>query len=184
MSESGGRYQRSVPGLVGAMIVTLAVIAAFVAFRALNRDELEVEPESIDYLPEVAGIQQGAPFRVAYPPSLPAGWRVTRLRFDSEVGLTWTLDLLTDENEYVAVRQVETADLRTLVEEYVDEDAQPGETVELDSPLAERWESWTDQGGDFAVTARVDRTRLLVFGGADEGDIEDLAASLVTRPVR
>ena len=42
-------YQRSASGLVGALLVTLLVIGAFVAFRALNRDELEVGPEAVDY---------------------------------------------------------------------------------------------------------------------------------------
>ena len=37
-------YQRSTSGLVGALVVTLLVIGAFVAFRALTRDELETRP--------------------------------------------------------------------------------------------------------------------------------------------
>lgn len=183
MSESGARYQRTTPGLVGAMIVTLAVIAAFVAFRALNRNELEVEPESIDYLPAVADIQNGAPFRIAYPPTLPEGWRVTDLRFDNQVGLTWTLDLLTGDDDYMAVRQAEGG-IEPLLEEYVDEAAEAGDTVTLHSALADRWDIWTDAQGDYALAARVHGTWLLVFGSADETEVEDFAASLVTDDVR
>ena len=53
MSEQGGRYQRSFAGMIGALLITLLVIGAFVAFRALNRDELDGGPKPVDYLETV-----------------------------------------------------------------------------------------------------------------------------------
>ena len=58
--EKPGRYQRSPAGMVGALIVTLLVISAFVAFRALNRTDLDVKPERVDYLAQVRFAQQDA----------------------------------------------------------------------------------------------------------------------------
>ena len=58
MSEQGGRYQRSFAGMIGALLITLVVIGAFVAFRALNRDELERRPEAVDYLETVGFVQE------------------------------------------------------------------------------------------------------------------------------
>jgi hypothetical protein len=180
--EAPSRYERSFPGMVGAMIVTLAAIAAFVAFRAINRDDLEVHREAIDYLPQVADIQQGAPFRIAYPPELPEDWRVTEIDFDDEVGLTWSVDLLTDDGDYVAIRQAETS-IRPLIDEYVDEGAFGGDDLMLEGSLADTWESWQDAQGDHAVVADLGKTSLLVFGTADESELEEFAASLVTSRV-
>lgn len=177
------RYERSFPGMIGAMIVTLAAIAAFVFFRDANRNDLEVTRPGIDYLPEVASLQQGASFPIAYPPALPEGWRVTALDFDNEVGLTWSVDLLSEDGEYVGIRQAES-EADPLLDEYVDEDAFQGDDVKLDSPLVSSWESWQDVQGDQAVLAEVEGTRLLVFGTVGESELEDFAASLVTSRVR
>lgn len=181
MSESGSRYERTFPGLVGAMIVSVLVILAFVVFRGLLRDDLEVDREAIDYLPLVSDFQQGAPFKVAYPPELPTDWRVTEVGFDDAVGLTWGIDLLTDDDEYVGVRQAKASQAR-LLEEFVDEQRIPGDELDLGGP-AESWESSSDTSGDYAVIGKVGGTWLLVFGSGDEGDLNAFAASLVTTPV-
>ncbi|HET7070318.1 MAG TPA: DUF4245 family protein, partial [Nocardioides sp.] len=75
-----GRYQRSPSGMVGALIVTLLVILAFVGFRALNRSDLDVKPEHVDYLAQVRYAQQ-AGSEVVYPARLPRGWYATNVTF-------------------------------------------------------------------------------------------------------
>jgi hypothetical protein len=167
--------------MVGAMIVSVVVILAFVVVRGLLRDDLEVERDSVDYLPQVADFQQGAPYRIAYPPELPEDWRVTEVGFDDAVGLTWSIDLLTDDDQYVGVRQTRGSAAR-LLDEFVDGQRIPGDELPLGG-LAETWESSSDAGGDHAVIAKVRGTWLLVFGG-DEDAIEELAATLVTDRVR
>ena len=72
MSEQPGRYQRSASGMVGAMLVTLLAILAFVVFRACNRTDLEVGPDHVDYLAQV-GYAQRSGADLVYPASLPAG---------------------------------------------------------------------------------------------------------------
>lgn len=186
MSEArgGGRYQRSSAGLIGAMVVTLVAIGAYLVFRAVTRDELEVEREPVDYLGSVPFAQEQG-FAVAYPPSLPKGWRATTADLDTGADLDWGLGILTDRDRFVGIRQNErsTADL---VEEYVDKDATEGDQVGLESKIAPRWRSFSDDGGDYALvtelTGKSEGQTLIVFGSADDEQIRDLAASLTTAP--
>jgi hypothetical protein len=179
VSESGGRYTRSASGMVGAMVVTLGVILAFVVFRAINRDDLDYQPEPVDYRLAVEGLQESGTLRPAYPPTLPDGWIATKAAYDAESG-TWKLDLLTDEGRYLGVRQARLP-VDLLVKEHVGADAKAGGRVILDSAFAEQWKSFDDEDGDYAVAATVKKMVLLVVGTGDEDEIEDLAASLVVR---
>ena len=181
MSESAGRYQRSMSGMVGALIVTVGVIIAFVVFRAVNRDDLEVDREAVDYLVLVESLQESDLLDPVYPPALPVGWKAVDTSFDAE-DLTWSLDLNTEDSEYIGVVQ-STLDLDELLETHVDEDAEEGDPVTLESRLASSWQSFSDSGGDYAIATKVKGFTLLVFGTADEDQIESLASSLVTRPL-
>jgi len=179
VSETAGRYQRSMGGMVGALVVTIGVILAFVVFRAITRDDLEVDREAIDYLVVVEGLQESDLLEPVYPPTLPKGWTAVDATFDAE-DLTWSLDLNPDEGEFVGVVQSKL-ELDELLETHVDEDAAKGDRVTLDSPLASKWQSFSDDGGDHAVAAKVKGFTVLVFGTVSEDEIEEFAASLVSR---
>lgn len=180
VSERGGRYQRSMAGMIGALIATLALILAYVAFRAVNREDVDYEPTEVDYLATVRGLQQAGTMDPAYPPKLPEGWIATRASFDPEE-LTWKLNLLTDDGSFVGVRQ-SAVGVESLVEEYVGSDAVEGGRASIDSPLADEWTAWSDDSDD-AVVTEVGETRLMVVGTGGADEVEDLAASLVVRPV-
>jgi hypothetical protein len=192
VSQGSGRYQRSAAGMVGAMIVTLLAIVAFVAFRAINRDDLVIEPTAVDYLETVEALQQGNDLDPAYPPTLPEGWIATRAVFSAD-NLAWELDVLTDEEKYIGIRQAAIRD-KDLIEEYVDEDGRAGEVIGIDSGVATEWRTWSVDGSDIAYTAPLgiqrgddpspdlDRGKgqtVLVFGAATDKEITALAASLV-----
>jgi len=180
VSESAGRYQRSMGGMVGALVVTIGVIIAFVVFRAITRDDLEVDRETVDYLVVVGGLQESDLLDPVYPATLPEGWRAVDATFDA-ADLTWSLDLLPDEGEFVGVVQSKLK-LDDLLETHVDEEnATEGDRVTLDSPLAKKWRSFSDEGGDHAVAAKVKGFTVLVFGTLSEDEIEQFAASLVSR---
>jgi hypothetical protein len=182
--------------MVGAMIVTLLVILAFVAFRALNRDELRVEPHAVDYLQVVEGLQ-GSDLEPAYPAKLPKGWEATRAVFDTE-HLAWELDLLTADKRYIGIRQATMRD-KDLVEEYVDDEAEQGKPAAFDTGVATEWTSWDVDDDDTAYTAVLGLQRgdepnpdlergkgstLLVFGSASASDMKKLIGELVLDPVR
>lgn len=168
------------PGMVGAMVVVVAVILVFVVVRAMSRDDLQVEREPIDYLPNIEGIQAGG-FPVAYPPALPEGWKAVDLSY--EPGELWTLSMFTEDDRYVGLFQGRS-EVEDMVEEYVDETAVEGEPVEIDSDLATTWRSFSDEGGDHALVAEHRKTVVLVVGAGDEQDLEQLAESLSTAPAK
>lgn len=180
-NERPGRYTRSFAGMIGAMLISLLVIGAFVAFRALNRDELDVEPQAVDYLDSV-GVLQESGVRVVYPPTLPDGWVATSIDFRPGTRPVWGVGFLTDADTFAGVRQEDNA-LDEMVDTYVDENATEGETVRIDSDVAESWRQFEDEGGDSAFAAEVDGGWVLVYGSADRADLEGIIESLTTEPV-
>lgn len=167
--------------MVGALLVTLLVIGAFVAFRALNRDELETRPGSIDYL-EQAALAQEAGLDVAYPSALPAGWRATTVDVAAGERPVWAVGLLTGEQRYIGIRQ-EDDQLDDLLATYVDEDVRARPDVRVDGSVAERWQVYEDDGGDLAYAAELGDQWLVVYGSADEPDLRLVLERLTTEPV-
>jgi hypothetical protein len=179
--RTGGRYQRSVSGLIGALIVTLLVIAAFVAFRALNRDELETSPGPVDYR-EQAELAQEAGLEVAYPSELPSGWRATNVEVAAGERPVWAVGILTDEQRYVGIRQ-EDDQLDDLLATYVDEDVEARAPIRVEGSVAREWQVFEDEGGDLAYAAELDDEVLLVYGSAGEEDLRLVLERLTTEPV-
>lgn len=181
VSESGGRHQRSFSGLVGALVVTVLVILAFVAVRGLARDNTAVTPQPVEYLSAVRYAQEQG-FSVAYPPRLPEGWLARDVDVRPGAAPVWNLDLLTGEPRFVGIHQ-EVGTVDDVVSRLVDEQAVLGEPVTLPGASVEEWSTFTDEGGDYALVAELDGPRndgevLIVYGTAGEQPIRDLAASL------
>jgi Protein of unknown function (DUF4245) len=181
VSEQGGRYQRSFSGMIGALLITLVVIGAFVAFRALNRDELEREPEAVDYL-ETAGFVQEAGVTVAYPPTIPEGWIATSVDFTPGERPAWGLGFLTGDENFVGLRQ-EDAPLDELLTTYVDEQPTELEEAEIPGSIADTWRVFEDDGGDLGFAAEVGQDWVLVYGSAPRPELESVVSSLTTDPV-
>lgn len=184
VSERPGRYQRSFNGLLGALLICLLVIAGFVAFRAINRDDLSVRPEPID-LAGALELGQSSGVRPVYPDPVPDGWKP--ISFDvepkqSEDGPAWGLGFHTEDGSFAGVRR-DRSDAETLVDEYVDEDAVEGDEVTIESPLAETWVSWTDEGGDTAYVAESRGQTLIVWGSASADELQDLIGDLTEERV-
>ena len=175
MSEQPGRYQRSFSGMVGALLILLLVIGGYVAFRAVTRDDLEVEPETVDYL-ETVGFAQDGDLTVVYPPTVPSGWKATSV--DAQPGQEWGIGFLTPAG-FAGIQQSEESS-STVVETYVDEDATEGDPVTI---AGSEWETWTDEGGDVGYLGEVDGQQVLVYGSASPEALRSLAASLTTAPL-
>lgn len=174
-------YQRSVPGLLGALLVTLLVIGAFVAFRALNRDELEVGPGSVDYL-EQARLAQDAGLDVAYPRDLPEGWRATDVEVVPGERPVWAVSLLTEEQRYIGIRQ-EDDQLDDLLATYVDEDVEAGSDIRVEGSVAREWRVFEDDGGDLAYAAELGDGVVMVYGSAGEEYLRLVLERLTLEPV-
>lgn len=174
MSESGnaGRYARTTNGLIASLVVTVLAVGAFVALRALNRDDLEVRPEPVDYL-EAVEAAQGVGLEVVYPPALPDGWIADSIDFVPGGGLAWGIGMLTDDERFVGVRQ-EDASVEDLLHTYVDEDPAEGDPVDVAGAVAPTWQTWSDSGGDHAFSAEVGGDTVLVYGSAGVDDLREL----------
>jgi Protein of unknown function (DUF4245) len=182
MSEQPGRYQRSTSGMVGALIVTLLVILAFVAFRACDRSNLDVKPGRVDYLAEVRYAQQ-AGTEVVYPARLPRGWYATQVTFSPGRQPGMELSMLTGAGEYAGLVE-SPASPPDLLTTYVDPHPASGGPVTVAGSVVSRWDTWTDSGGDTALVAQRGHgptaESLLVFGTVPRTQLEELAAALTT----
>ena len=163
------------------MVVTLLVIGAFVAFRALNRDELETRPEPVDYL-EQARLAQDAGLEVVYPRELPSGWRATSVNVAPGERPVWGVGMLTAQDRFVGIRQ-EDDQLDDLLSTYVDENVEDRPEERVDGSVAERWQVFEDDGGDLAYAAELGDQWLVVYGSADEQDLRLVLERLTTEPV-
>ena len=176
-----GRYQRSIAGGVGSMIVLLLVVLAFVVVRGIFRDNDGADIEPVDYL-AVVGPAQEAGVQVVYPPSLPEGWTATSVDFVPGGRPGFGVGMLTDDEKFVGVRQ-QDADLDSMLETYVDDDAVEGDTVDVEGSVAAEWQEWSDAGGDHAYSATVGETEVLVYGSAPTDDLLTIVRSLTDAPL-
>ena len=178
MSEQPGRYQRSASGMVGAMVVLLLIIGTYVGFRALNRDELEVEPERVDYL-AAARFAQESDRTVVYPPTVPGDWKPTSV--ESRSADAWGVGFVTPDG-FAGLRQSDDS-TDELLTTYVGEDAAELGRVQIEG-ADQPWLAYEDGGGDLGFLGEVDGEQVLVYGSAPTADLQRLAGSLTTEPVR
>lgn len=178
MSQSPGRYQTSMAGMVGAMIVLVGCILAFVLFREANRDTPEMQPEPVEWEIAVsAAADAGHP--VVAPAELPEKWIATSISFQPTDPPTFGLGVLTDDGKYVGLRQ-EDERRDDLLTTFVDDDAVEGDATEVEGEFAGEWQTWTDEGGDTALMLQRDDDVLLVYGSAPIEDLVTFASSLRT----
>lgn len=177
--EAAGRYQRSFSGMIGAMLVSLALIGGFVLFRAVNRDNQTVRPEPVDWLGSVRYIQDSGA-SVFYPAAQPKGWAATSADYLPGSRPLWDIGFLTADGEFVGLHE-EDRSITDLIDELVDEDAVEGDPVRLSTGT--EWRSFTDAGGDYALAREQGRESLVVFGSAGPQVINDFAMTLTQAPL-
>lgn len=173
MSGQAARYQRSAGGMIGAMVVLIAVIVGFVVLRDLNRGPQQSPVETVDYQQSLAFARKQAPFKVLAPERLSTGWEATTVEFTPDPW-RWHLGVLTDQDRYVGLEQAE-ASAESMVATYVDGDASPGREVSIDG---QTWRAWSDSGGDAALVRTTDRATTLVVGTVDQEVLVGFVESL------
>jgi hypothetical protein len=183
-TPTGGRYQRSTGGLLGAMIVTVLAVVAIAGLNALKTDRPETPVRAVDYEAMVRAGRADAKLVVMAPPSLPSGWKATSATYSTGSSPTWHLGMLTDDGKYVGVEEA-LGGVKPLVEEHVDADAVQGKDVLIDGVM---YQTWTDADGDYAVSREVEAENgttaesWLVVGTAPASEIRDFAATLEPGP--
>lgn len=174
MSEQPGRYQRSFPGMIGAMIVLVLVVGAFVVVRSLFQEEPQDPVEPVDITRPVEYARGQAEFPLLAPAELPEGWIATSVRFTDGDEQAWHLGFLTGERRYVGLEQAELP-AATMVEQHVDEEATEGEEIAV---AGEQWQRWAAPDDDLALVREGDDVTTLVVGRVSQETLEELLTSL------
>jgi hypothetical protein len=173
VSEQAGRYQRSATGMIGALLVLLGVIAGFVVFREIIREDPESPVTAVDYQQPLGFAREQAGFPVLAPERLPDGWRATTVDFSGEPP-RWHLGVLTDEDRYVGLEQARSSE-KSMLTTYVDADPTQGEDVTV---AGQAWQTWTDDGGDTALLRTDGEVTTLVVSSASQDVLVDYVRNL------
>lgn len=179
VSEQPSRYTRSFNGMVGALIVTILFVLAFVGWRALFRDDVDAVAPTVDWQESVQ-LADEAGLAVVRPSGLPEGWQATSVDLVA-VGdePRWGLGVLTADGDYIGIRQQDmSAD--DLARRYVDEEPVEGDEASVASDVASTWQTWSDDSGDHGFSTELGDETLLVYGSAPVEQIEDYIG-LLTR---
>ena len=179
MSERPGRYTRSFGGMVGAMIVTVLFVLAYVVWRGLFRTDVDTTPVPVDWQDSVQLADQ-AGLDVVRPRELPAGWTATSVDLVAAGDdPRWGLGVLTADGDFIGIRQQDTS-VDQLVETYVDEKADAGDETRVASDITDTWQTWSDDGGDHGFSTELEDDAVLVYGSAPVEDIKSYLG-LLTR---
>jgi hypothetical protein len=175
------RTQRSVAGMVGALIVVVAIGLVWVEIGGSGQKATPTP--KVDWTAWVKAGRSDQQLELFAPTELPAGWRATSVDYASGAAAHWHLGMLTDAGKYVGIEE-SRATTQDLAEQYVDIDAVRGPDVTVGG---ETWQTWTDNGGDYAIVRSVviggqPAESVLVGGSAPEAIIRKFAASLTTGP--
>jgi len=162
-NPSMGDIARSV-AVLGAIVLTLFALGRFLT---VTPDE---PARTVDYRAAVESSRTVAEFELLAPESLPEGWRATSVRFEPN---SWHLGVLTDENDYVGLEQVE-ADVERAVERFAPESTSSGDTV----ISGETWSRHTGPRDDLTYVRREGDMTILVTGTATRVVMERYISSL------
>jgi len=150
MSQTASpQSQRTYAGMIGAMLVAVVVAGGW---YLIGRPSESSQPvTTVEWTPLVRAARTDAALLVYAPQALPAGWKARSVDYLPGGDPHWHLGTLTDKGRYVGIDEgrVEVSDL---VAQYVDKNATRGKDVRIGADL---WQSWTDSGGDYALTRTV-----------------------------
>jgi hypothetical protein len=173
------RYELPLSNMVGAMVVVVLFVLAFVIFRALNRDNSSVQPETVNYHSIAAQGRADGRIDVWAPIALPKGWRASAARYATGNNPHWHLSA-SDGHHYLGVEEGidgQAAELRMAMQ---GTPVAAGK-VEIDGIT---WSVFTDTQGDYALTRSMPSKTprypesLVVIGTTSPSLVREYAASL------
>lgn len=176
-APAGGerRYQRTFPGMIGAMIAVLLLITGvWLLTRVQNRNSIDVTP-TVSYSAALSEARSQAHFAVLAPASVPAGWRATSVQWTLGVqASSWHLGFLTSDHQYAGIDQ-STRSSAAFVASVTDA-TNPGGSFTIHGS---RW-MVTTSPTDTALIRRTGRLTTIVSGTASKTELETLTATLTS----
>lgn len=140
------RYELPLSNMVGAMVIVILFVLAFVIFRAVNRDNSSVTPQHVAYRPVATAARADGRLDVWAPPALPSGWYATAARYDGGTNPHWHLSA-TDGKQYLGIEEG-LGGLDVQLHLALQGTAIPAGKVEISGTL---WNVYTDTQGDYAL---------------------------------
>lgn len=174
------RYELPWTSMLGALAVVLGVVVVFVLWRAVNRDNEAVPPQTVDYRAWLSSVHSDGRLAGFAPGTLPDGWRPTSASYTSGPSPHWHLGVLTAAKQYVGLEEG-LDPLSDQVDQYVDPAAKRGPDVRVGGRT---WQTWTDAGGDYALVRQQRAPKgelpetVIVVGSASPDQIRAYAAAL------
>ena len=178
MSQSSSPYaQRSYAGMIGAMIVAVVVAGGWYLIGRPN--DVAQPTTSVEWTPQVKAARADKALLIYAPEALPSGWTAREARYRTGSEPSWHLALLTGKGRFVGIDESRNP-VADLVEANVDKKAVKGRDVTINGEV---WQSWTDSGGDFALTktlkvGQFTADSVVVYGSAPEKEIVAFAETL------
>ncbi|MFD9973902.1 DUF4245 domain-containing protein [Streptomyces sp. NPDC059017] len=171
---AGKRGNQTVRGMIQSMTVICA-FAGVIYFFIPHDDSLDpIRP--VDYSVELTTARRAAPYPVAAPAGLPAGWKPTSVTFRREDGHAWHIGFLDPDGQYVAVEQ-STEPPRKYVPRVTRQAAPTERTQQVGGEPWQRWE-----GPKYDALVRADQgSTTVVTGTASYERLAQMAAALDSR---
>jgi hypothetical protein len=176
------RYPRSFGALIGSTVVLVGAVVGLWVLQNLSHNSLsssQVVP-AVDWKPIVAQIQTVRP--VAYPGSIPTGWKVTSANYDisTDPGRPlWMLGMTTTNDGFAGLYE-QNDPASDLAAQSVGTAAVSGGTTTVDSPVGGDWTAWHDSDGDVGYSTEIGRDTVIVYGTSDT-DVRQLAGLLTEK---
>jgi hypothetical protein len=168
-------YQRSAPGLIGALLAVVGLIVVVWALSRFQHRAVADPAPPIDYRGQLVDARSAAPFPVLAPSPVPVGWQATSASWDGQPpDLTWHLGFLTAAGQYVALEQGRAPGADFVAR------STPATVVGQPVTVAgHRWQTLSSSSGDDrALVRRSPAFTTVVTGTAPLSQLESFAASL------
>lgn len=178
--RKGGHYERSALGLIGALLVTLLVVAGFLLFRGALRDNKPVPTRAVDHQIWVERGQNDGQLLMVAPSEIPEGWTVTSATYDGGARPVWRMGMLTPDKKFVGM--VESLDsLDPLLQKHMQANPQSTGTKSVGGL---KWKSFSAAEGDAALALELtspkgEREIVLVYGDAGIDKVSQFAEVLL-----
>jgi uncharacterized protein DUF4245 len=169
-STSSSRGNPSMGDILRSVGVLVLVILAIWGISKLFSQNPDSPTPSVDFASTVKSARPAADFPLLAPPSLPAGWKATSVRFSPQ---SWHLGVLTKTGDYIGLEQAKIS-----VDRAVDEFAKGSKTAGTTRIGPQTWEQ--RKGPKDAITYVRTEAGLttLVTGDAPRKTIEAYVSSL------
>lgn len=170
---AGMRGRQTVRDMVLSLAV-IGVMAGVIYYFTPHGGADPVRP--VSYTVELGQARRAAPYPVAAPAGLPAGWRATSVRYDGSdpANAHWHLGFIDPENQYAAVEQSDGDPAG-----FIGETTQSSHRTGTQTVAGQTWDRY-DGGRYRALVRRQGKATTVVTGTAPFDQLARLAAALRT----